>query len=168
MTEINQRLLKLITEDKTLNEISNELNLSNKQIMNRLRTIENNGYNLNRDYYNGDIRYSLITNFYKKDEPTIITRPNDKIFKVIFISDLHFGTTKESIEAINAIYNYCIKENIHIIINTGDIVHGKLQDSGIIKYEENYKDNIIKKKVLKKDFERKSQIDKFKNRYNIK
>ena len=51
MTEINQRLLKLITEDKTLNEISNELNLSNKQIMNRLRTIENNGYNLNRNYY---------------------------------------------------------------------------------------------------------------------
>lgn len=147
MTETNAKILKLISENKTLNEISNGLELSNKQIMNRIRNIENNGYDFNRNYYyNGDIRYSLITNFNNSDEHIIITRQNDKKFKAMFISDLHFGTTKESIEAINTVYDYCIKENIHIIINCGDVVHGMLSPKDILNiydYEEQF-EHLIK------------------------
>ena len=133
MTNKNKEILNLIMQDKTLDEIVLESNLSNKQVMNRINTIENNGYTLDRKYYyTGDIRYFLKTDLKSNDEKAIITTSDDQIFKVMLISDLHAGIILESPKALNFIYDYCAKNDIHIIINTGDLIHGGLQDHEII------------------------------------
>ena len=46
MTDINKQLLFLINQDKPINEISNLLHLSHKQIYNRLNFILNNLLNI--------------------------------------------------------------------------------------------------------------------------
>ena len=50
MTENQELLLKLIKEGRTCNDISKELNISNKQLYNRLLTLKNNGIMLERKY----------------------------------------------------------------------------------------------------------------------
>jgi hypothetical protein len=60
MTEINQQLLQMIQENKTINEISKQLCLTHKQIYRRITILETLGYGFNRKYYySGDIVYQL-------------------------------------------------------------------------------------------------------------
>ena len=44
MSDLTIQLLKLINEGKTLNEISETLNISHKRIFNHLTMIKNSGY----------------------------------------------------------------------------------------------------------------------------
>ena len=64
MTDINLKLIKLIEEGKTINEITTELNMTNKQILRRLNDIKMDGINYLRNYhYNGDITFNLNKSF---------------------------------------------------------------------------------------------------------
>ena len=47
---INEKLIELINEDKSVNEISTILNLSNKQIYSRIKTLKSIGYNIKNKY----------------------------------------------------------------------------------------------------------------------
>lgn len=62
----------------------------------------------------------------------IITELQENNLKLLVISDLHFGNELERIDLVNRAYNYCIKNNIHIILCTGDIVDGSYS-SGVQK-----------------------------------
>ena len=89
--------------------------------------IRTKGFEFNRKYYyNGDIIYvpenSLLDN--KTNGVNIITSPNDSEFEALIISDLHLGSMKESLDILNKLYDYCIKEGIHIIIIGGDFIDG--------------------------------------------
>jgi hypothetical protein len=56
MTDINLKLIKLIEEGKTINEITAELDMTNKQILRRLNDIKMDGINYLRNYhFTGDI-----------------------------------------------------------------------------------------------------------------
>ena len=58
MTENQELLLRLIKEGRTCNDISKELNISNKQLYNRLLTLKNKGIIIEKKYYsNGQITY---------------------------------------------------------------------------------------------------------------
>lgn len=132
MTEINKQLLNMIIQNKTLNEISEKMKLTHKQIYRRLLLLQNNGYIIDRKYYySGDIVYNLQLSLsntkdesIEKNEIDIITSPNDSSFKALLISDLHLGSEKESLDALDKVYNYCINESINIIINGGDLIDG--------------------------------------------
>ena len=127
MTEKNQQILDLIEQEKTLNEISAEVKLSNKQIHNRITGLKIHGYNFDRKfYYDGEIVYKLIKNMKKYDEvgTTIITSHNNTTFRAVLISDLHLGSIEDNVPALNAIYNYCVKHGINIILNAGDFIDG--------------------------------------------
>lgn len=126
MTETNIQLLRLINQNKSLNEIARTLNLSNKQIFQRLNQLKANGYSFTRSYYyNGNIYYKLIKDLVEHNNSTkIITLPEKNSLKIMLISDTHLGSVKENIEALNLIYDYCIQQNINIIINGGDLING--------------------------------------------
>ena len=129
MTEKNMQILDLIEQEKTLNEISSEVRLSNKQIHIRLSNLKVHGYNFERKfYYNGEVVYKLIKDLNVKQEvgTTIITRHSDTTFRAILLSDLHLGSIQDNIPALNAIYNYCAKEGINIILNAGDFIDGTI------------------------------------------
>ena len=64
MTSENERLLKNIKEEQTVNQISLDMNISNKKIFQRIKNLSVNGYSFSRQYYyNGDIKYILNKSF---------------------------------------------------------------------------------------------------------
>ena len=121
---INEKLIELINEDKSVNEISTILNLSNKQIYSRIKTLKSIGYNIkNKYYYNGNIKY-YVDKSLNNEETRIIMNQDENEFKCVAISDLHIGSMLENTKALDLIYNYCIVNNINIVINTGDLING--------------------------------------------
>lgn len=127
MTRSESELIKLIKEDKTINEICESLNYSRNKVYKMLLNIKNNGYTINRKYYyNGDIKYKLVKgpNLYDKNSIEIKMKNTENKFRAIIISDLHIGSDKQRLDLLNQVYNYCIKNNINIILNSGDIVDG--------------------------------------------
>lgn len=127
MTEINQQLLQMIQENNTINEISKQLCLTHKQIYRRITILETLGYGFNRKYYySGDIIYQLNKKLAedRKNEVDIITAPSDSEVKLLVISDLHFGSELQRLDLLDMLYNYCKKEGINIIINSGDLIDG--------------------------------------------
>lgn len=131
LTDINSKLLYLIKKGKSVNQIVEELNISHKELLRRMKSVRNDGFDFEtKYYYDGNITYNLI-----KEEPstsnnynenTIITKNSDNEITVMVISDLHMGCVLENLEAIDSIYNYCAKKGINIIINTGDLMNGFL------------------------------------------
>lgn len=127
MTEIKTQLLELIAKEKTINEISQQLKLSHKQIYALLRTLKLHGIEFQREYfYDGNIKYIPQNKRVNTDRTGIdlITKNIDQQISIMLISDLHFGSKYDRIDLVFKIYDYCIKNNIHIIINAGDLIDG--------------------------------------------
>ena len=130
MTDKTVKLIQLINEGKTCNEICAILNLSNKQLFNYLTLLRNKGLMFERKYCSNGIMYykpiSSISklNDYNSNEDAIITRNQDNQFRCLVISDLHFGSKLERLDLLDRAYDYCIKNNIHIIFCCGDMIDG--------------------------------------------
>lgn len=124
MSEINNKILELIKRNYSANEITSVVGITNKQLFYRLNQIKNKGFNIDKKYYsNGEIEY-----FLKKDNQdksnyknSIITPKKDNELKTIVISDLHLSSIYENLDVLDRIYNYCLINDIHIIINAGDV-----------------------------------------------
>ncbi len=127
MSELTMQLLKLVNEGKTINEIAEILNISHKRLYNIFSLIRNKGYEFDKKYYyTGDTIYvpkkRVLTDEQKGVD--IITSPNDQEFEALVISDLHIGSIKQRPDLLERVYDYCVKEGIHIIIACGDIIDG--------------------------------------------
>lgn len=126
------RLIAMIKEQKTGNEICEELHITPEKLTADLLNLKNNGFTYYRKYYsNGNIRYNGVNSIYNlKDlknmsqDRTIITDAEDNSLKVLLISDLHFGNDLERIDLINKAFDYCVKNGIHLIFCGGDIIDG--------------------------------------------
>lgn len=133
MNESTLKLIELIKQEKTANEIAQELNISNKQLFNRLLQLKNLGFDFKRKYYySGDIVYSFYNDISISQSPNsvdIITSPEDQEFEAVVISDLHLGSVHERVDLLNKVYDYCVKNNIHTILNAGDIIDGMIGSS---------------------------------------
>ena len=135
MSEFTIKLLELLNNKHTCNEICSMLNISNKQLFHYLTLLKNKGLLFDRKYYyNGEIKYipiSTITdlkNYYCNANysvnPAIITEHNQKNIKLVLISDLHLGNSLERLDLLNKTYDYCSKNGINIILNCGDLIDG--------------------------------------------
>lgn len=134
MTEMNFKLISLIEKGKTINEIKNELGLSDKQILKRLHSIKMDGINYLRNYYyNGEVNLELNKSIGVQPKITSLKLNKEDSFRFVAISDLHIGSSEERIDLLNLIYDYCIKNNIHIIVNAGDLVEGANNFSNVEK-----------------------------------
>lgn len=128
MTEINAKIIEMIGKNASANEIAQAVGMTNKQLFYRLNLLKNKGYNFKtKYYYNGDIVYKLVKDFSDQDDTyTILTSKDDTEFKALLISDLHLASIKDRVDLLDKMYNYCINEGIHIIINAGDLIDGLL------------------------------------------
>jgi len=131
MSEQTIKLLELINQGKTCNEICQILKISSKQLYNNLTNLRNKGFFFKRKYYcDGSIIYRTIKsrleliNYYESKENSIITSNSLKQIKALVISDLHFGNQLERLDLINRIYNYCTKNGINLIFCCGDLIDG--------------------------------------------
>jgi len=136
MSATNDKIIEMILNDATANEISNITGLSNKQLFYRLNMLKTKGYNFSRKYYyDGEIAYFLNKGFEIEDDIHLLTSPKDRVFKAIFLSDLHLACIEDRVDLLNEVYNFCAKEGINIIINGGDIIDGFLGKDKFRKFK---------------------------------
>lgn len=130
MNERDLLLLKLISENKTCNEICKIMKITNKQLCNKMIKLKGEGYLFNTKLYSdGKIVYIKTDTFEKlkkmnKNSSTIITDNKEKSIKILVISDLHLGNAYERIDMLDEAFNYCCKAGIHIIFCCGDLIDG--------------------------------------------
>ena len=141
MGEKTKRLIELINEGKTVNQISEELNLSQKQVFNYLTMIKNRGFDFYRKYYsNGDIIYDVKTKYeiINPMSTEILGDYTNSELKVVVISDTHIGSKYERLDLLNEVYEYCISNNINIIFHCGDVIDNseslKIPVEDIVEY----------------------------------
>lgn len=116
---MNEQILKMMNDEYTLNEIASKLWLSPKMIHQIICEIMNDDYFIHPIYYdNGNIRYIF------EDEDNINIFTTNSYFRALVISDLHFGSKQENLNYLYKVYDYAKDNNIHIIINCGDIIDG--------------------------------------------
>lgn len=123
MREISTSILNEMKTGLSLNDIKSKLNLPDKMFLSALKEIRSNYQNFTKKYTdNGTV-------FYLPEEPKLILPPNKielistkDTFRAIFISDLHCGNKREKLYLLNLVYEYAIKNNIFVIINTGDVL----------------------------------------------
>lgn len=126
MTEINKKIIDLISRNKSMKEISQILNITEKQLYIRIKQIINYGYIMEPSYsYNSDIYYN-----FKRKESNLCNRvsikmpKNNNLFRCLVISDLHIGSVDGDIKLINIVYDYAIKNGVNVIFNCGDTIEG--------------------------------------------
>ena len=119
------QILDMVNNNELLSEIIEKTNLTYKQLYYRLSLLENKGYNIKRKYYSdGQISYELNSNFGDCNKKVLYTKAEENQIKMVLISDLHLGSLSDRLDLLNEVYNFCVKNNIHIIINAGDIIDG--------------------------------------------
>lgn len=126
------QLLELLKSEKENHEICEKLKISPQQLYEDLLKLKTRGIPQTRKYYSdGSIRYKNVSNIEKMiqlkqfiENKTIITDMKENNLKILVISDLHFGNELERLDLINRAYNYCAKNDIHIILCGGDFIDG--------------------------------------------
>ena len=127
MTDTNKIIIDLINQNKSMKEISNTLNISEKQLYIRIKQIINYGYQLIPSYnYNSDIYYKLEKGVYvpKNNSISIKMPSSNKEFRSIIVSDPHIGNVDSSMDLFKIVYEYAAKNGINIIFNCGDLLEG--------------------------------------------
>lgn len=130
-------LLELIINGTSIDKIKEKLNISFDQIMNLIHKLEIMGYEFDRY---GDISgrvYFIIKKTFKDNNIRILNTFGSNSIRFIVDSDIHFGSDKFVLENLDIMYNYAIKNNIHNIINTGDIIDG-------VNAKDNYLNKLLK------------------------
>jgi len=95
MSNETELLIKLISENKSISEITNAMNLSKRQLFQRMSMLRQAGYLVDRKYhYNGEIKYCLSNPFNgsNKLNSLNIESPQDiQSIRIILTSDSHYG-----------------------------------------------------------------------------
>lgn len=126
MSDTNLIILNMLMENKSMKEISSELNITLKQLYVRIRQIINSGYNLTPAYgYSSNIYYDLLEEqIENKNEVTIEMLPHSNEFRCLVVSDNHIGNIDADMDLMKRVYEYAAKNNINIIFNCGDLIEG--------------------------------------------
>ncbi len=129
MTDINFKLLNLIKEGKSNEEICNKLGITKRELKYRIQSIKSDGFNITKIYnYSGTQNYYFNKDYLESEE--IITINNDsnrKNFRAVAVADTHIGHSKYNIGYSELIYEYCDKHNINIVFHCGDVLQGDKQ-----------------------------------------
>lgn len=122
MGDTNQRLLSLLKDNLTVEDIKQQMNLTSSQLLYRLNSLKYQGYMIHQKYYgNGDITVSLL-NFLPSKYTEIYTKRGEHSLRSLAISDLHYFHKDENRRAIDTAFEYCLKNGIHIIFVCGDLI----------------------------------------------
>lgn len=124
VSDSNEKLLRLLDNDCTVDFIKQEMGFTNSQLVYRLSLLKHMGYIVQSKYYgNGDIIVTRKNDSHYFDSfANIYTKSNENTIRFLVISDLHFFHEFESRVAIDNAFSYCIDNNIHILFICGDLI----------------------------------------------
>lgn len=149
MTQNVEQVLSLIKEGKSLNEIQEILNYSNRQFSAILKTIRYNGYNYSKSYFSDGkvfIKINKTLNF-NPEGSALRINVKDRILRAVFISDLHIGSIYERPDLLRLVFNYLKKHDIHTLFNGGDVIENIYEDRENILRNHSVKSQL--KKVIR-------------------
>lgn len=126
MTDINNKIYKMLCEGMSLDEISADMGLSMKQVYKRVLGMIQEGYLLKKEIYdNGKIKYTkAFSEIARKSNTVDINLTRFGVFRAALISDTHIGSKFERFDYLDMVYDYCTGNGIHMIINAGDLLDG--------------------------------------------
>ena len=130
MANIRDQILNKISENKTVNDICNELNISRKMLHYQLELIKNTGYCYTNTYFN-DGNILLRPGYDDTNKPRILTDDSSTL-KVLALSDVHFGSILSKPKSVELMFEYCNNKDIHIILMCGDVIDGNFGGPKII------------------------------------
>ncbi len=130
MSKATDLIIKLMSEGISLNEIQKRLSLSNRELSYLLKQIKNNGFNYSKTYFSdGQVFTKINRNLIFNPESNIIRiNVRDRIFRAVFISDLHIGSIYERPDLLQMVYKYLQKHDIHSLFNGGDVIENVYED----------------------------------------
>ena len=130
--ELTFTLIELLKNNISTKEICDILKIDNITLYKLLLDIKNKGISLFKNYsFDGDVSYRIIKNIRelkmannRSNTRTISIPKSTNSIKTLAISDLHIGNEKERLDLLDRAFNYCIKNNIHLIFCGGDLIDG--------------------------------------------
>ena len=127
MSSLEKRIVDLIKQGKSNIEICQKLNLSKDTFRDILLNLKNKGLEYDKRYLiNGGTLYTPNKEQNGKNVSsgvTLLLKNKDEL-NALLISDLHLGTIEERLDLLNLLYDYAMKNGIHLIINGGDLING--------------------------------------------
>ena len=127
MSSLEKRIVDLIKQGKSNIEICQKLNLSKYTFRDILLNLKNKGLEYDKRYLiNGGTLYTPNKEQNGKNVSsgvTLLLKNKDEL-NALLISDLHLGTKEERLDLLNLLYDYAMKNGIHLIINGGDLING--------------------------------------------
>ncbi len=118
-------ILELINKGLTIREISNITDFSYQEIYRCIVFLRQKGFIFAfKNYSNGDIKYEIVKGMYSDERNRIITEHSENELQLMLVSDLHFGSKYEDVRLLHIIYDYCIQNGIHYLLNLGDLIEG--------------------------------------------
>lgn len=144
MDEDNAKIIEMIKNGKSANEMASILGISNKQLYIKLNRLKCYGINLDRFYHdNGNITYGVKSVFNNEDKDIFIVgnpmQSTNRIYRIIAVSDEHRESKYSDNRYMEIVYDYAKKNGINIIFNSGDVFEGFMPSS---IYKVNYSDPI--------------------------
>lgn len=130
---LENKILDEIINNKPSEIIKSKYQLTDKQLYYYIRLLMNKGYNIDRISNDKGIMQYYIA---KKISNTKKLNTTNKIIKILAISDLHLTHKNDCIGYLDRVYEYAIKNNIHVIINLGDIIEGTKTECQKIGYKD--------------------------------
>lgn len=126
MDDVLNKIIKLINKHNTCNEICEKLAISNKQLNMYIMQLVLSGIYYRLEYrYDGKTIYKLTD---KKDDlynnSNIILEVLNNEISFLVISDIHVGSKCYRQDLLDRAFNYCVKNNINLILNCGDLIDG--------------------------------------------
>lgn len=130
MSEIMDKVLELIGQGISLNEIQTRLSLSNREFSDILKQLRHNGYNYAKTYFSdGKILVKLNKSLnFNPESNTIRINVKDRVLRAVFISDLHIGSIYERPDLLKVVFNYMKRHDIHTLFNGGDVIENVYED----------------------------------------
>lgn len=128
--DIKYQVLDLIKMRKTSSMICKELGISSIDLFQIIKLLEDKGFRFTKVYFSdGNIKYLACEGEGDIQNPTsksvkLLTNFEENDMDFLVISDIHAGNACENFEMVRRTFEYCKKNNIHIIFNTGDFIDG--------------------------------------------
>lgn len=124
MTERQKNILELIRTQCDINTIKEELNLTDKDVIRVINSLNNKGYMIEEKFdFSGKHQLKLATEALDFNTIIEIKKEEEKNISFIAISDTHLLSSKATKTSLDLVYNYAVKNNINYILHTGDLIH---------------------------------------------
>ena len=119
--DLTKNIMDLVNNGKSNKEICDILNMNYNTLYYELKKVRGFNRNYGRDYLDDG---RIIGKNELNNNKLSLDIGNKNNFRILVISDLHYGNNLENVDAVSRAFNYAKKRGINTIICCGDFIDG--------------------------------------------